>query len=458
MAQSQDQKVLRIGLIHNGQIIEEKLMRHGQQVNIGRGDQNDLVLRIDGFPETYPLFFYKKNEGYYLHFSTNADGKISRDDDVFEFKEIVEKGLSTAKGKNHIVKIKENDRGKMKIGDHSLVFQFITPPPPAHLRYPTKLKVNMWDMIDWYFASAFIFSFMLQTSTVAYLTSTFDPIAYEKKNVDMSARFVEILKIEKPKEKPKEIEKPKEKPKEQPKDPGPADDSEPTEVATQDLPPPDTAENKAVRKQILTQKVQSSTVLKFLVSSEGGDSSIVGELSGEASKVAISEAFKGAGLAVADGTNTSDKRDKALGSETGKTLGIDDSKIGSASGPRKTVTTGQIQERAPTGKLKVDKPSEAVGSGSLSSAKIQETVNRRSGALKGCYESELKKDDSLQGKIKVQFTIEASGRVNQVKVVENTLNATVGQCVTAQIQRWRFPSPEGGDVTIVYPFVFSSSR
>lgn len=85
-------------------------------------------------------------------------------------------------------------------------------------------------------------------------------------------------------------------------------------------------------------------------------------------------------------------------------------------------------------------------------------MNRRSGALKGCYESELKKDDSLQGKIKVQFTIEASGRVNQVKVVENTLNATVGQCVTAQIQRWRFPSPEGGDVTIVYPFVFSSSR
>ena len=64
-----------------------------------------------------------------------------------DFKDIVDKGLATTKGKNYIVKVTENDRGKMKIGDHSLVFQFITPPPPAHLRYPTKLKVNLWDMI-----------------------------------------------------------------------------------------------------------------------------------------------------------------------------------------------------------------------------------------------------------------------------------------------------------------------
>ncbi len=458
MAQSNNQKVLRIGLIHNGQIIEEKLMRHGKNISIGKNPKNDLLVRLDAFPDVYPLFYYK-SDGYYLNFSTSADGKLSRGDDLLDFKELVSQGLAKPNGKSHLIKVSETDRGKLKIGDLSLVFQFITPPPPAHLRYPTKLKANFFDMIDWFFASMFLFSFILQSSVIGYFTMNFDPIAYEKKHADMSTRFVEILKIEKPK--PPEI-KPEKKIEEKKKpenNENKAENTEPVEkISEQDLPPPTTPENKEIRKTYLTQKVQSNTVLKFLVSSDGGETNIVGELSGEASKTAISEAFKGAGLAVADGNNNGQKRDSAMGSETGKTMGIDESKIAGSNGARKAVTTGQIQERAVSGKLKIDNPSETAGSGSLSSAKIQETVNRRSGALKGCYESELKKDDSLQGKIKVQFTIEPSGRVGAVKVVENTINSVVGQCVVAQIQRWRFPAPEGGEVTIVYPFVFSSSR
>jgi len=125
---------------------------------------------------------------------------------------------------------------------------------------------------------------------------------------------------------------------------------------------------------------------------------------------------------------------------------------------RKRVRTGRKRERSPKGSLKLSKPSEAIGTGALSSDRIQRTVRRRQGALKSCYESELKKDPSLSGTIKVRWTIQPSGRVSSAQVIQNTMgSSSVGRCIASQIKRWRFDKPSGGDVTIAYPFYFKPS-
>ena len=77
-------------------------------------------------------------------------------------------------------------------------------------------------------------------------------------------------------------------------------------------------------------------------------------------------------------------------------------------------------------------------------------------AITRCYESELRKNPTLAGKITVQFTIQERGNVTGAKVVENTMGSpAVGNCVTKTVARFRFnPGPEGGSVTFKYPFVF----
>jgi TonB family protein len=72
-----------------------------------------------------------------------------------------------------------------------------------------------------------------------------------------------------------------------------------------------------------------------------------------------------------------------------------------------------------------------------------------------CYEQVLATKPDLGGRVSIQFVISPTGAVQGSKVADSTLgNGTVEGCIAKAVQRWTFPSPEGGGVVIVtYPFV-----
>lgn len=73
-----------------------------------------------------------------------------------------------------------------------------------------------------------------------------------------------------------------------------------------------------------------------------------------------------------------------------------------------------------------------------------------------CYESGLKRNPDLAGKLGVQFTIGSEGRVLKVSVVEDTLrNPVVSRCITKRVHQWRFARPADGEVTVYSPFLLS---
>jgi hypothetical protein len=46
------------------------------------------------------------------------------------------------------------------------------------------------------------------------------------------------------------------------------------------------------------------------------------------------------------------------------------------------------------------------------------------------------------------------GRVTTVRVAQSTLNnERVEGCMTRQIKRWQFPTPDGGSVDVTFPFL-----
>ena len=78
------------------------------------------------------------------------------------------------------------------------------------------------------------------------------------------------------------------------------------------------------------------------------------------------------------------------------------------------------------------------------------------GALRHEYEKRLKVKPGLQGKITVQFTISAPGKVIECKVISSTINdATLEAAITKRIRRWQFDKIKKNNVTVVYPFAFS---
>ncbi|MEE2787822.1 MAG: AgmX/PglI C-terminal domain-containing protein [Myxococcota bacterium] len=466
MAESRATKILRIGLIQNGKIVEERLLRRRESVTIGQSPRNTFVLSAAaGLPKAYTLFDLKA-QTYHLNFRSGMNGKVSVDDDVLDFRGLREQKLARKKGDVYTVKLSERSRGKVVIGEVTVLFQFVTPPPPpTKLQLPASLKGSVTQRLDWPFVCCLLGSFAVQVFSLAFIMTQDYP--EEPRGLEtLPDRFVKVLVEKKPvkppppkkmdddgeeKEKDKTKEKVEKKPEPKPK-PKPTVEQPPPKDET----PEQRARAKAKRLRKMQKEVANKTILKF-VGTEGGEGpgSILNTLRDGATDVQIAEAFEGtSGLMVANKQGIS--RDRRIGSTKGKVTGIDS---GSLKGKRRKVSSGKKgREQSIKGSVKIKKPSEAIGMGVLDPSAIGRVVGRRKGAIKSCYEKQLKRNPKLRGTVKVQFTILESGRVDRVKVLQDTTgDQAVGRCIKQKMRRWRFPKPDGGSVTVSFPFVFTPS-
>jgi hypothetical protein len=94
-------------------------------------------------------------------------------------------------------------------------------------------------------------------------------------------------------------------------------------------------------------------------------------------------------------------------------------------------------------------------SGFLSAEQINRVVQANRAAIKYCFESALQQKPRLSGAVNVQWRIDRKGMVTTTRVAKSTLDdAKVEGCILRQIKRWKFPEPDGGEVDVVYPFLF----
>jgi outer membrane biosynthesis protein TonB len=94
--------------------------------------------------------------------------------------------------------------------------------------------------------------------------------------------------------------------------------------------------------------------------------------------------------------------------------------------------------------------------GKLNPAVIQEHLRASFSKLRRCYEQGVRNNAGLGGKVTVRFVIEKDGRVgNAVPVCTSMPDPAVVACIVAEYGLIRFPRPEAGSVTVVYPVTFS---
>ncbi|MDX2023859.1 MAG: AgmX/PglI C-terminal domain-containing protein [Deltaproteobacteria bacterium] len=455
-------RILRIGIIQGGRIVEERLVRKRENISVGQSAKNMFVVPSDALPRTWMLF-EATSRGYIAHFGDGMDARIAVGQEIISLSQLKQGGKIQKTGQSWDMVLDERARGKITVGDLTILFQFVTPPPPQpRPQLPASVRGNFSSNLDWFFTSVAVSSFVVHLCMIIYLRSVDWP---KKPDIEeIPDRFVQMVvkKKEPPPEEKKTDEKKKDdekKPEEVAKKAAPKKEDKPAEVKKEltEAEKQKIAEEKAradaERRAKIAEQVQNTGILKLLGARADGEGAIADVLGKGDVDRDQEKAFEGVGgLTVATG----DDGLRGVKSGTGGS-----GKGASISGLR----GGGSIEGASTGSVGGEKSVKAVVSsaapsvdGELDPNIVAKEVKRRLGAVKVCYERALKRNPALSGKIVVVWTITPEGTVTGIDVENDSLgDPEVAQCIKKNISGWRFPRPAGGSVEVSFPFVFQAS-
>jgi outer membrane biosynthesis protein TonB len=468
-ATSNQPKVLRIGIIQSGKIIEERIIRKRETVTVGPAEKNTFVIFPKELHSSRFELFETKGGPYLLNFTKYMEGRVSIDGKVFELSKAIANKKAVKKGDFFQLQLDEQARGKIVIGDITVLFQFIDSPPiQPRPQLPAAVKGSVFAGFELVITILMMVSFSLHLAIILY----FELNDWPKQTLAEKYLILEKLinansaTFEKPKkttdekadeegDKEAEEEAAEEEVKPQKvakKQPAKVEDTGPKKSAEE------IAKERAERRAELAEQIAQTGINKILGSLGGsGEGAIADVLRGGdvgADQDDLLSQVSGVGVA------TGEIGGKLKGPSGGKGSGeaADISQIKVAGGDKTVKTAGPAKEKKISGRVRKKKPVASGGTGMMSSSDVSKVVNRKIGAIKGCYEQALKRNPSLKGKITIRFTISGSGKVTTARATLNELNPQVGNCITRAFKRFRFPPPEGGTVTFEYPFLFTPAN
>jgi hypothetical protein len=424
------QRILRIGVLLGGKIVEERLIRERAPVTIGQSMRNTFSIPIDGLPLEFTLFALDEGR-YSLRFLPRMDGRLSDAGGQVNTLDALKARGAHNHGDYFQVALTESARGKLSFGDLTILFQFVTEPPrqpkpmlPASVRgtfadrFDPRLSVIMGASIIVHFAIVIVALF-----TDVEIDNGIAERAY---NLTFKQEVYTIDLT-------------------QPKDAGSAGSAAAEKKPDKPAPRPKTPEKgddgKAKADQVALQE-QEAAKFADLLTGEGQNGTSEGDMSkrrpGAELGAQINEVREGGQVV-------------KVGGGAGRTSrGNGDVRVGTGHGPNingpggtESAGGGKGQEKAPTGRISVaDKQSfdESTLTPDLVLAKIQSAYMA---GLKRCYKEFLKKDASARGKVTLGLTVNETGRT--VKGSAHGFAGEVDECIGNLMTGWRFPIPKDKD-------------
>lgn len=439
MAQKPATKHLRVALIQGAKITEDRTLKRRSSVSVGQSATNTFVVPLSNLPASF-LLFELIDDVYHLVFTPAMEGKLVVKGVDLTLQQVRAKGLATPRKDAFVLPLDEASKGRVVLGEVSLLFQFVTPPvEPPRPELPANVRGFFFDSTDRLFFTILGISLLVHFSGATFIALQPTPVEHEVALEDLPDRFLKtMMPQEKPPPPKPETTAGNEK-KEEKKDD--AKESAKKDVAK--------ASTSAEAKAQLAAKVARSGLLKVIGS--GGDGSgafqdVLGGSSGVGDVASALSGASGVGVATADALGAGGPK----GGTSGSAAGIGDLRT-SGGGDVALAAKGDAQVR---GGVSMQAPE--VESADVDREKLAAYVRGRKSAIQQCYEKELKRNPSLKGKVVVRFTIAVSGRATEIDVEENTLgNEAVAACIKTVIRGWVFPFKPPSDVAVAYPFVFA---
>ncbi len=128
MAAPESRRILRMGVIQNGAIIEERLFRKIEPISVGTHFKNTFSITTPRAPQAF-TFFDVMGGRYVLNFIDSMEGRLSVGGTVHSLQSLKQHKKAVNRGKHWSIPLDERSRGKIVVGDVIFLFQFVTPPP-----------------------------------------------------------------------------------------------------------------------------------------------------------------------------------------------------------------------------------------------------------------------------------------------------------------------------------------
>lgn len=441
MTQATGPKVLRIGLVQGGRVIEERIIKQRTSVTIGQSEKAMFVIQSGNVPSQFKLFELIGND-YYLNFMDGMSGRVALATGITDIGAL--KGQAKKVGNAYQTKLTEEARGKVVVGETTFLFQFVAPPPvQPRPQLPLAVKGGLANQIDWNLTIIAAFSFMLHFGLIGAMYSDWmDPIV----NEDMAIQgLIDLAKNVPPppvEEKPEVVDKPTEKPVDKP-----AEKPQATASSTKNTggPKSNVSDAQAAKLAQQAEAIQMQMLAAF-----GGGSAVQGALNrSDIPPVDLSgAAASGAAVSAAGG-------DLHMGSgggvvQPGKSGGLNS--IGGSTSAQGSSGAGQQAStpKGPTGDAQL-----GATSATVPVANAERVIAGLRPGFRQCYNTGLQQDPGMSGSVTVTVKIGPNGEVSSADATSNTgLSDSVVRCIARKLKNAQFDPPGGSGSTLNVPVKF----
>jgi hypothetical protein len=175
LGQTSGPKVLRIGFVQGGRLVEERIIRQRTSVTIGPSERSMFVVPAESVPAEVVLF-ERIGDDYYLNLLDTMTGRVALKTGIKDIEAL--RGSAKRIGNAYPIKLTEQARGKVVAGDVTFLFQFVEPPPArARPQLPLAVKGGLASQLDWSLTIVAALSFLLHFGLVGGLYSDWmDPV------------------------------------------------------------------------------------------------------------------------------------------------------------------------------------------------------------------------------------------------------------------------------------------
>lgn len=183
------QKVLRLGLVHRGKVIDERVLRGDEPFTIGPTEGATFVVLAPGLPSRFRLF-ERVGDRNYLRLTSGMSARIS---DGAAREGVTEIRAATSPGAEiRVLALGPDARGKVIVGEHAILFQMVVPAPSlGKAQLPSSVKSSAID-VDWRTSVIAAFSFLVHFGAVGTIYSDWmDPVVDEEVS---TAQLLESVK------------------------------------------------------------------------------------------------------------------------------------------------------------------------------------------------------------------------------------------------------------------------
>lgn len=425
-----ERTVLRIGLVYEDRLISDKIFPYEKEISIGGGKDDAVVLDQEDY------------KGPSIRFQNNKDGSVSlrtpkeikvrvavQDDAPRELAELMQRGKAREDAGQIVCHLTLGTRGRATMGPYTVLFQVVRQRvvvPQMEGRGAVRGFFAMF-LQDVVWTSSFAISMLVGLGVVVqalmYQANTGKYLKQQQQEQQVKETY-EVVIAEKEEVKPPEPEPEEEQPKDTAQIQAPKEEEKkPTKAPAKE---PEAKQEKpqstgqtvdpTERKKEVVAAVQQKTIAGALLGAGGATTKLFGEAGEGEEGAVIAKTFGDGAASEGEGPGTGGLK---LAGSNGAGGTVEKVAAGGQRGFGKRDTAATKVAAAPKEEkaVKVSLSAGSLGGSGEAKSEIGKIIGRKNSAVQRCYETALRDNPSLSGKVTVNFTVGTGGTITSVTVM-----------------------------------------